>query len=276
MANLRREPGPFFFFMLVAFTMTLSMSMFFRLFASMTKTIEQALAPSSIILLLLVMYTGFAIPVQYMKGWLSWLRWLNPVYYGFEAVLTNEFEGRQFACSQFVPSGPGYQEIAADQRACAVQGSQPGEDFVGGTAYLETAFQFSYGHRWRNYAILVAFTLALLIAHLVMSEIVASERSKGEVLVFRRAGMKKSKRASTDEESGGASAHESEKFDDSNPVEHNVQKQDSIFHWEKVTYDIQIKSETRTILDSVDGWIKPGTLTALMVGSSYVIGTTRD
>jgi ATP-binding cassette subfamily G (WHITE) protein 2 (PDR) len=69
MANLRREPGPFFFFMLVAFTMTLSMSMFFRLFASMTKTISQALAPSSIVLLVLVMYTGFVIPVQYMRGY---------------------------------------------------------------------------------------------------------------------------------------------------------------------------------------------------------------
>lgn len=69
MANLRREAGAFFFFYLVAFTMTLSMSMFFRLFASMTKTIAQALAPSSIILLCLVMYTGFAIPVKYMRGY---------------------------------------------------------------------------------------------------------------------------------------------------------------------------------------------------------------
>lgn len=69
MANLRREPGPFFFFLLVAFTMNLSMSMFFRLFASMTKTIAQALAPSSIILILLVLYIGFAIPVQYMRGY---------------------------------------------------------------------------------------------------------------------------------------------------------------------------------------------------------------
>jgi hypothetical protein len=75
--------------------------------------------------------------------WLSWLRWLNPVYYGFEAVLTNEFEGRQFECSEFVPSGPSYQNIATNQRACAVQGSRPGEDFVGGTAYMKTSFQFS-------------------------------------------------------------------------------------------------------------------------------------
>lgn len=69
MANLRRDAGAFFFFYLIAFTMTLSMSMFFRLFASMTKTIAQALAPSSIILLCLVLYTGFAIPVKYMRGY---------------------------------------------------------------------------------------------------------------------------------------------------------------------------------------------------------------
>lgn len=83
MANLRRDVGSFFFFFLVAFTMLLSMSMFFRLvvcthrwrfanpsrfFASITKTIAQALAPSSIILIGLVLYTGFAIPVVDMRG----------------------------------------------------------------------------------------------------------------------------------------------------------------------------------------------------------------
>jgi ATP-binding cassette, subfamily G (WHITE), member 2, PDR len=34
--------------------------------------------------------------------------------------------------------------------------------------------------------------------------------------------------------------------------------------WHDVVYDIKIKSETRRILDHVDGWVKPGTLTALM------------
>jgi ABC-type multidrug transport system ATPase subunit len=31
-----------------------------------------------------------------------------------------------------------------------------------------------------------------------------------------------------------------------------------------VIYDIKIKGETRRLLDHVDGWVKPGTLTALM------------
>jgi ATP-binding cassette subfamily G (WHITE) protein 2 (PDR) len=182
--------------------------------------------------------------------------------------MVNEFHGRRFACSTFIPSGPSYGNIAADQRACTVQGAQPGTDFVEGTAYVQTAFQYRYENRWRNYGIIVVMTIALLMAHLVMSELVASARSKGEVLVFRRSKMKtKAKRATTDEEAGSDSAHVGEKLSNSNRPEHNVQKQMSIFHWEKVSYNVQIKSETRTILDAVDGWIKPGTLTALMVSS---------
>ena len=99
-----------------------------------------------------------------------------------------------------------------------------------------------------------------------MSELVASERSKGEVLVFRRSKMQaNSKRHGDDEETGSETAHQGEKFNDSNDSQHEVQKHISIFHWEAVNYEIQIKGERRTILDSVDGWIKPGTLTALMV-----------
>jgi ATP-binding cassette subfamily G (WHITE) protein 2 (PDR) len=203
--------------------------------------------------------------------WASWLRWLNPISYGFENVMVNEFHGRRFDCSVFIPNGPSYENISADQRACAVQGAQPGANFVEGTTYVETAFQYSYGNRWSNYGIIVVITVALLIAHLVMSELVASARSKGEVLGFRRSKMKtKANRGTADEEAGSDSAHTGEKFSNSDRSEHNMQKQVSIFHWEKVKYDVQIKSETRTILDSVDGWIKPGTLTALMVSSPRI------
>lgn len=44
----------------------------------------------------------------------------------------------------------------------------------------------------------------------------------------------------------------------------NIQKQTAIFHWDGMNYDIKIKKEPRRLLDDVDGWVKPGTLTALM------------
>lgn len=43
-----------------------------------------------------------------------------------------------------------------------------------------------------------------------------------------------------------------------------IERQTAIFQWQDVCYDIKIKKEDRRILDHVDGWVKPGTLTALM------------
>ncbi|KAG9572158.1 pleiotropic drug resistance protein, ABC superfamily, partial [Aureobasidium melanogenum] len=49
--------------------------------------------------------------------------------------------------------------------------------------------------------------------------------------------------------------------------------QKDIFSWHNVVYDIEIKGEPRRLLDHVSGWVKPGTLTALM-GSSGAGKTT--
>jgi hypothetical protein len=56
-----------------------------------------------------------------------------------------------------------------------------------------------------------------------------------------------------------------EKVDQSTQDVANIQRQTAIFHWKDVCYDIKIKNEPRRILDHVDGWVKPGTCTALMV-----------
>ncbi|EAW15031.1 putative ABC multidrug transporter [Aspergillus clavatus NRRL 1] len=266
MSNLRREPGPFFFFLLISFSMMMGMSMFFRWFASLTKSIDQALAPSSIILLALVLYTGFAIPVSYMRGWAAWIRWINPVAYGFEAVMVNEFHGREFPCMKFVPSGPGYEGVSSTARVCSVVGSVPGSDVVQGTAFVQSSYGYENSHRWRDFGIIVAMIIFLAVCHLITTELVASKRSKGEVLVFRRgsAHVSRLKQTQSDEERPVPSTIWSEKgIDEINPVS-GVEKQTSIFHWEDVCYDIKIKDEPRRLLDHVDGWIKPGTLTALM------------
>jgi ABC-type multidrug transport system permease subunit len=268
MSNLRREPGAFFFLLLVSFSMMMGMSMFFRFFASLTKSIEQALAPSAIILLALVLYTGFTIPVKYMRGWASWIRWLNPVAYGFEAVMVNEFHGREFQCSSFVPSGPGYENVSSLEKVCSVVGAVPGSGVVQGTEYIRSSFGYENSHRWRNFGIIVALTVFLACCHLVTSELVSSRRSKGEVLVFRRgkALSSRGEKNMTDEEKQSSTmAQNSLTLTDEPGTISGVEKQVSIFHWQNVTYDIKIKKEPRRILDQVDGWIRPGTLTALMV-----------
>ncbi|BCR83618.1 putative ABC multidrug transporter [Aspergillus chevalieri] len=277
MTNLRREAGAYFFFLLISFTTTLVMSMMFRLIGSTTKSIAQALAPSSIILLGLVLYTGYAIPPSYMRDWIGWARWENPIYYTLEAALINEFNGRDFTCSTFVPQGPGYESVGSSARACSQQGAVPGQDVVSGTTYLDVAYGYKPSHRWRNFGILIAFMFGYMALHLVATEFVASERSKGEVLLFSRKVVSKHKRQQRrDVEKTETIAPFREEAVCKDEEVADVDKQTSTFHWRNLCYDIKIKGEPRRILDHVDGWTKPGTLTALMGASGAGKTTLLD
>lgn len=53
-------------------------------------------------------------------------------------------------------------------------------------------------------------------------------------------------------------------------------KSEAIFHWRDLCYDIPVKGGTRRILNNVDGWVKPGTLTALMGASGAGKTTLLD
>ena len=264
MANLNRHPGNFFFFILISFTLTLVMSMLFRTIASVSRTLSQAMAPAAVLILAIVIYTGFALPVPNMRGWARWINYMDPVAYGFESLMINEFAGRVFTCNpeQFVPTGPGYTNVSPSEQVCGAVGAVAGSSFVDGTAYIGSAYQYFPSHKWRNFGILWIFLIALCAAYLIATEYVTAKKSKGEVLLFRRGHTALKKKPSNDEEVGSTQLAALEKgATDASAI---LTRQTAIFHWEDVCYDIKIKGEDRRILDHVDGWVKPGTLTALM------------
>jgi ATP-binding cassette subfamily G (WHITE) protein 2 (PDR) len=265
MTNLRREPGAFFFFLFTAFLTTLVMSMVFRTVASVSRTLPGAMAPAAILILAIVIFTGFTIPTRYMLGWSRWINYIDPVAYCFESLMINEFHNRNFTCSNFVPNGNGYVNGGLST-ICSAVGSTPGSNIVSGDAYINSAFQYYASHKWRNIGILFVFIIGIMIIYLVAAELVQAKKSKGEVLVFRRghtpAGLLKA--TANDEEAGTVNAPGVLKQDKAQHAAEIIQKQTAVFSWRDVCYEIKIKGETRQILNHVDGWVKPGTLTALM------------
>jgi len=263
MANLRREPGAFFFFVFVSFVATLVMSMLFRTIASVSRTLSQAMAPAAIIILAIVTFTGFAIPVPYMLGWCRWINYLDPIAFAFESLMVNEFHGREFRCGA-TSAIPSYGTWEGGQKVCSAIGSVPGEEYVNGDDYINSSFQYYNSHKWRNVGILFAFMIGLCTFYIAATEFISAKKSKGEVLVFRKgytpASLKEKVR---DEETAndGAALAKKESYTSATDI---IQKQTAIFSWRDVCYDIKIKKEDRRILDHVDGWVKPGTLTALM------------
>lgn len=192
--------------------------------------------------------------------------------------MINEFHARQFPCSDFIPSGPGYDGVAALQHVCSTVGSVAGVSYVEGDAYINIDFSYYYSHLWRNLGILIAEMIAFCAAYLTATEYVSSQRSKGEVLLFPR-GMVPTIANQTDEEGHvddrpTAEGAVVQKINTEIPA--TIQKQTAIFHWQGVNYDIKIKGGGRRLLDDVDGWVKPGTLTALMGASGAGKTTLLD
>lgn len=74
LVDLRREPSQFFIFFLFLFTTILTMSGVFRSLAAMTKSVGQAMAFAGVLVICMVVYTGFTLPVPYMHPWFSWIR----------------------------------------------------------------------------------------------------------------------------------------------------------------------------------------------------------
>ena len=101
--------------------------------------------------------------------------------------------------------------------------------------------------------------------YLIFTDKIQAAKSKGEVLVFRRGHVPRHIQRTSDEEAGLG-----EKWNDQDTIHKkegaaSIHRQTKIFRWKDVVYDIKIKGKPRRLLDHVDGWVKPGTLTALMV-----------
>jgi len=73
----------------------------------------------------------------------------QPIRYGFEAILTNEFHTLNGVCSTLVPSGIGYENITLANQVCTTLGSQPEQPFVDGDTFVELSYGYSYSHLWR-------------------------------------------------------------------------------------------------------------------------------
>ncbi|KAF9028125.1 putative ABC transporter [Hymenopellis radicata] len=262
MTNLRRTPSAFFTFLLFSFFCTLSMSMIFRTIGAMSRTISQAMAPAAIIILALVIYTGFTIPTSGMVVWFRWLNYIDPIAYAFESLMVNEFDGQEYPCAVYVPMGPGYENIDPINRVCATAGAQVGSSVVQGTLYLSETFSYTRSHMWRNLGILAAFIVFFCAVYITATEYITAAKSKGEVLVFRRGHIPPAIKKSAEDEEAQTTQQQDE-------AAAKIQKQTAIFHWEDVW-------RTRRLLDNVNGWVEPGTLTALMGASGAGKTTLLD
>lgn len=252
------------------------------MFAALSPSIDDAVRFSGIGLNLLIIYTGYVIPKPQLLSqyiWFGWIYYINPISYAFEAVLANDFSDRTMDCapSMTVPSGPGYNDPR--YQGCAITGTMGGRLQVAGANYLEQTFQYSRAHLWRNFGVVIAFTVLYILITAFASEAFNFTSSGGGALEFKksRAAKKKIQTAPTDIETGtatdtpmsGSSSQtviesQSPSQDESMP---RISGSESVFTWSNVEYTVPYLGGERKLLNKVNGYAKPGLMVALMGAS---------
>lgn len=280
MSNLGRTASQFFISLLILWAITMNMYAFFRAIGAMVKSLDVATPITGISIQILIVYTGYLIPPTKMRPWFKWLMWINPVQYGFEALMANEFDGLDIQCEPpfLVPQGPG---TAPQYQSCAVQGSRPGEVIVRGADYIKTAFTYERAHLWRDFGIVLAFWIFFVILTMIGMEMQKPNADGGALTIFKRGrapksiekAMKKGE-VPDDEEKAGTTAAEGKADQDesimsgsSQAATKGIARNDAVFTYQNVNYVIPYEKGERQLLRDVQGYVRPGKLTALMGAS---------
>ena len=281
MSGLSRTASQFFISLLILWIITMSMYSFFRALGALCKSLDTATRLTGVAIQALIVYTGYLIPPEKMHPWFKWLIWINPVQYGYEALISNEFYNLQIQCvsPNLVPQGPG---VSPEYQSCTLQGSQPGQTFVNGADYIKTAYTYTRSHLWRNFGIIVAFWLFFVFLTAFGMERQKPNAGGGAVTIFKRGQAPKSvqdalEKGDTPEDeekqTGGdekaALEDTPSSGSDSNQLQamKSVTRNESVFTYTNVNYTIPYEKGERQLLNDVQGFVRPGKLTALMGAS---------
>ena len=219
-----------------------------------------------------------------MHPWFVWIFWIDPLAYGFDALLSNEFHGKHIDCvsNNLVPSGVGYDETYA---SCAgVGGAIQGQTFVDGDNYL-ASLSYSHAHLWRNFGIVWAWWAFFVAVTIICTSRWKSSSESGPSLLIPREKAKVARVLQTDAEAQGSekgtppapaldsSERTAIETSGGSSIDKHLIRNTSVFTWKHLSYTVKTPHGDRQLLDNVQGWVKPGMLGALM-GSSGAGKTT--
>ncbi|KAF2845284.1 ABC transporter [Plenodomus tracheiphilus IPT5] len=278
MTALKATAAAFFTAWFVVYLVTFVMTAFFRMIGAGFKNFDAASKASGFGVTALILYIGYQIPKPDMHPWFVWIYWINPLSYGFESLMANEFHDQIIPCANanLIPNVlPQY--LGSTSAACAgVRGALPGATFVNGDDYLKS-LSYSHSHVWRNVGILFGWWFLFIGLTIFFTLRWDDAGGSGGALLIPRENRKITphslpgdEEAQVTEKAPGRDASSAENSQD---VGASLMRNTSVFTWRNLSYVVKTPSGDRTLLDNVHGYVKPGMLGALM-GSSGAGKTT--
>ncbi|ORX71863.1 hypothetical protein DL89DRAFT_277579 [Linderina pennispora] len=224
----------FFCFILYLFVCAMCLTGFFRLVGNISASLDVAHTIAGISLLFLCLYAGYLIPPRSMKRYLWWVYWISPLAYSFKSLMCNEFRSLSLKCTGIQLAPSGPMFTNRNYQVCTILGAVPGEDYI---------------------SAVLCFWLLFTFAIAIVMEFIEFGNAGYSINVYKRrlpqvSTVNDEDTEMTKEAIGALS-----------------------FTWKHVSYTVPVKGGERQLLDGISGYVKPGTMTALM-GSSGAGKTT--
>jgi ATP-binding cassette subfamily G (WHITE) protein 2 (SNQ2) len=187
------------------------------------------------------------------------------VYFGFEALMATEFHNLTLKCSpsDIIPYGAGYNDTR--YQSCALAGSTAQSLTVSGDSYLGANFNMRFSYVWRDFGIILIFTISFIVLGAIASEVFSWGGAKANPTIYKN----KVSHSKLDEEDGAVEPQHDQSQQIQPDAKAKIIASQGTFTWKGLSYSIGEK----VLLNKVDGICAPGEMTAL-VGSSGAGKTT--
>jgi len=238
MTNFAPNAGRYFLFLAIILCVNLAVSVYFRSLAFLASSQEQAESLAGPSTGVFMLFGGFLIARPQIRGWFIWLYWLSPYSWAGRSAATNEFKDSRFDLT--LPNG-----------------ERQGDSFL-----LSFGMYNSSNWIWAGILYQLGFYFLFAFISAVMLRYRKVELSRG---------TKRPDEEDNNEDKRLLQRQDSEqpKVSVENPV--TIAFKDLSFTVGKVGTD-----KEKTLLRKINGFAKPGTLTALMGASGAGKTTLMD
>ncbi|KJE94352.1 ABC transporter [Capsaspora owczarzaki ATCC 30864] len=291
LVGLNATAAAFFYFFFMCTGSALWSTTYARALSALIPSINlaNAIIPSSVVLYFI--FNGFLLPPSAIRNFWIWMYWISPMHYSYEGLAMNEFMGRTLECDADELIPPANNPLFnLPFSAGGFNGTQVCP-LPTGDAYLGT-LGAQLGDTWYHWDIIIIYVYWLVWLFISFFCIKYSREfsthnphfEDAESLTRRRAllARKMLERRETDAVFAqnlldqtqqlmdeGRTASTAAATANSAVVARLQPNQKAFMEFSDLKYDVQAKDEnnkvfTKTLLQDINGYVKPGTLVALM------------
>ena len=212
----------------------------------------------------MVMFTGFIIPPPSIPGWWIWIYYLSPFHYALEACMINELYDTGYHCTPNEREPPAYLPIAnAPASLGGFEGNYVCPVTQGAQQLNHLGMHTQFYWRWIHLAIVLGFSLFFIGLTFIGASRVNHSANMVMLYVhpfFSLSNLLQARRSKKDADV---------KIDVMADKVSEAQKGRGAFmSWENLSYAVDVKKEGHneklTLLDGINGFVRPGMLMALM------------